>query len=381
MKSSLAMSRPAHASANRGDSWSVQAWGSSALLLGGPGDLLSVLVGAGQEEDVVAHQPVPPGQGVGVDRRVGVPDMGRVLDVVDRGGDEVAGHCPPAYRPGHVPPDTWSGSRVGPGRRPWSRTTSWRRGTRRGRCAACTAGGRPRPARTWTPASPASRSAGRKRAWTASREARAAAAWASSRTKTAERYCVPRSGPWRSGVVGSWWRQNSSSRCSKVDPGGVEGDQDGLGVARGAPSTPVRRSAGRRGRPRSPRRRRRHPGTARKNSSTPQKQPAANATRSSPSGTSSGPIGGAWLVSSVVRASEHRWTSCSRVVGSGGTGGRGCRDRPVGPFRRTVRSPPVRRYSAGPGSPTPDRGGHPPGVGHSSSSEAAAASRCRRASS
>ena len=36
-----------------------------AVGLGGPGDLVPVLVGPGEEEDVVAQQPVPPGQGVG----------------------------------------------------------------------------------------------------------------------------------------------------------------------------------------------------------------------------------------------------------------------------------------------------------------------------
>ena len=100
MKSSLAMSRSAQAAANRGASWSVHSLGREPVLLGGPGHLLAVLVGAGEEEDVVADQPVPAGQGVGVDRRVGVADVGRVVHVVDRGGDVEAGHCPVAYRPG-----------------------------------------------------------------------------------------------------------------------------------------------------------------------------------------------------------------------------------------------------------------------------------------
>ncbi len=46
-----------------------------------PNDLQSVLVGAGEEEDVVAEKPVPARQGVGVDRRIGVADVGRVVHV------------------------------------------------------------------------------------------------------------------------------------------------------------------------------------------------------------------------------------------------------------------------------------------------------------
>ena len=79
--------------------------GSHPLLFGSPCHLLSVFVSAGQEEDIVTDQPVPTGQGVGVDRRVGVPDVGRVLDVVDGRGDEVSGHCLSAYRPRRHRPD------------------------------------------------------------------------------------------------------------------------------------------------------------------------------------------------------------------------------------------------------------------------------------
>ena len=104
MKSSLQMSSSDHAAANRGASWSVHSAGAEALLLGGPGHLLAVLVGAGEEEDLVAEEAVPPGQGIGVDGGVGVPHVGRVLHVVDGGGDVVAGHCPVAYRPGPTPP-------------------------------------------------------------------------------------------------------------------------------------------------------------------------------------------------------------------------------------------------------------------------------------
>ncbi len=78
--------------------------GGDPMLLGRPGHLLAVLVGAGEEEDLIAEEPVPPGQGVGVDRRVGVAHVGRVVHVVDRRGDVEAGHCPAAYRSGRTPP-------------------------------------------------------------------------------------------------------------------------------------------------------------------------------------------------------------------------------------------------------------------------------------
>ena len=50
-------------------------------------DLLAVLVRSGQEEDLAAGHPVVAGQGVGDDRRVGVADVGHVVDVVDRRRD------------------------------------------------------------------------------------------------------------------------------------------------------------------------------------------------------------------------------------------------------------------------------------------------------
>ena len=50
-------------------------------------DLLAVLVGAGQEEHVVAVQPLEPRHHVGRDRGVGVADMRRAVHVIDRGGD------------------------------------------------------------------------------------------------------------------------------------------------------------------------------------------------------------------------------------------------------------------------------------------------------
>jgi hypothetical protein len=51
------------------------------------GDLQAVLVGAREKVGLIADQPVPAGDGVGDDRRVRVPDVGRVVDVVDRRRD------------------------------------------------------------------------------------------------------------------------------------------------------------------------------------------------------------------------------------------------------------------------------------------------------
>ena len=60
----------------------------------GVGDRLAVLVGARQEEHLLAALAVVAGHHVGGDRRVRVPEMGRRVDVVDRGGD-VEGHARP----------------------------------------------------------------------------------------------------------------------------------------------------------------------------------------------------------------------------------------------------------------------------------------------
>jgi hypothetical protein len=46
-----------------------------------------VLIGAREEVGLVTEQPMPPRDGVGDDRRVGVADMRRVVDVVDRRRD------------------------------------------------------------------------------------------------------------------------------------------------------------------------------------------------------------------------------------------------------------------------------------------------------
>src|SRR4029453_18589623 len=73
--------------------------------LGRPLNLEPVLVGAGEEEGVVAQEPVPAGQRVGDDRGVGVADVGGVVHVVDGGREVVAGHGPAGYcRPALTPP-------------------------------------------------------------------------------------------------------------------------------------------------------------------------------------------------------------------------------------------------------------------------------------
>ena len=59
-------------------------------------DLLAVLVGAGEEIDVVAVEPHEAGDGVGRDRLVGVADMRRAVRVGNRGGD-VEGLSWPAF--------------------------------------------------------------------------------------------------------------------------------------------------------------------------------------------------------------------------------------------------------------------------------------------
>ena len=52
----------------------------------------AVLVGAGQVEDLFAQKPVPAGDRITVEHRVGVADVGRVVDVEDRGRQEIARH-------------------------------------------------------------------------------------------------------------------------------------------------------------------------------------------------------------------------------------------------------------------------------------------------
>jgi hypothetical protein len=61
--------------------WRDAGGGGAAL------DLLAVLVGAGEEEGVVAEQAVAAGDDVGDDGGVGVADVRARVDVVDRGGE------------------------------------------------------------------------------------------------------------------------------------------------------------------------------------------------------------------------------------------------------------------------------------------------------
>ena len=60
------------------------------LALGRQRDRLAVLVGAGEEEDVLAALAHVAGEHVGRDRRVRVAEVRLGVDVVDRGGDVVA---------------------------------------------------------------------------------------------------------------------------------------------------------------------------------------------------------------------------------------------------------------------------------------------------
>ena len=62
--------------------------------LGGFLHLLAVLVGAGEEFDVVAIQPLRPRQNVARNRGVSVPDVRPIVHVIDRRGDvERLGHA------------------------------------------------------------------------------------------------------------------------------------------------------------------------------------------------------------------------------------------------------------------------------------------------
>jgi hypothetical protein len=70
-----------------GDDGVGQGLGRQALLGRRLLDLLAVLVGPRQEKDLPAGLLVKPGQSIGDDRRVGVPDVGNVVDVIDRRRD------------------------------------------------------------------------------------------------------------------------------------------------------------------------------------------------------------------------------------------------------------------------------------------------------
>ena len=68
-----------------------QLLGLEPLRARGVGDRLAVLVGAGEEEHVLAALAHVAREHVGGDRRVRVAEVGLRVDVVDRGGD-VEGH-------------------------------------------------------------------------------------------------------------------------------------------------------------------------------------------------------------------------------------------------------------------------------------------------
>ena len=64
-----------------------------ALLLRGLLDLLAVLINAGQEQHVTLEAGLMPGKKIGQHLLIRVPEMGRTIDVIDRGGEEIAsGH-------------------------------------------------------------------------------------------------------------------------------------------------------------------------------------------------------------------------------------------------------------------------------------------------
>ena len=94
--------------------------GGGVMRLGRFDDFRPVFVRPGHEEDVVAQQPVPTGQGVRVHRRVGGAHVGRVIDVVDRCREVVGRHR------GSVPaaPTTSSHSPEGPSLPPRRRRTA-----------------------------------------------------------------------------------------------------------------------------------------------------------------------------------------------------------------------------------------------------------------
>ena len=92
MKSSLEMFSCCHACWYSGAIESVKSCGDRPGGLGGLLHLLAVLVGAGEEVDVVAEQAVPASDGVADDGGVRVAEVRLGGDVVDGGGEEVVAH-------------------------------------------------------------------------------------------------------------------------------------------------------------------------------------------------------------------------------------------------------------------------------------------------
>ena len=98
MKSSFEQFIRSTMARKRGTLRSTSSRARDALLGRGLLDLLAVLVGAGEEEHVIAVEPHEAGDGVGRDHLVGVPDMRGAVRIGDRGGDVIAGLI------GHVAP-------------------------------------------------------------------------------------------------------------------------------------------------------------------------------------------------------------------------------------------------------------------------------------
>src|ERR1700733_15538964 len=68
--------------------------GADAVLLGRPQYLQAMLVGPGEEADVVADEAMPTSESIGDDRGVARAEMRRVVHVINRGRLVVAaGHC------------------------------------------------------------------------------------------------------------------------------------------------------------------------------------------------------------------------------------------------------------------------------------------------
>ena len=98
-------------SRKRCETSSVKACGSTPAVTRGLLDLLAVLVGAGEEEDLAAVQAHEAGQRVAGERGVGVADMRGVVDVVDRRRDvEGAGRGHPVSRDDQARPGAGSTS-------------------------------------------------------------------------------------------------------------------------------------------------------------------------------------------------------------------------------------------------------------------------------
>ena len=90
MKSSFEQFIRSTMARKRGTLRSSNSRGGQALARGGLLDLLAVLVGAGEEKDVVAVEPHEARDRVGRDRLIGVADMRHAVRIGDRGGDVIA---------------------------------------------------------------------------------------------------------------------------------------------------------------------------------------------------------------------------------------------------------------------------------------------------